>query len=58
MVRYVDNHTRDTYTLYSPDTKRVILTRNVKSEDWKMTDPEVTLKMFLKANKEGLVPDT
>ena len=36
---YVGNHTRDTYKLYNPDIKRVIMIRDVKWEGWKMTDP-------------------
>ena len=30
MVGYTYNNTRDTYKLYNPDTKRVIMTRGVK----------------------------
>ena len=56
MVGYADNHMRDTYKLYNPETKRVIITRDVKWVDWKMTDPADTLKMFCEANKEYLVP--
>ena len=56
MVGYSDNHMRDTYKLYNPETKRVIITRDVKWVDWKMTDPADTLKMFCEANKEYLVP--
>ena len=32
------------------------MTRDVKSADWKNTDPAETLKMFRKAEKEDLVP--
>ena len=46
MVRYADNHMRDTYKLYNPDTTRVIMTRDVKWADWKITDPTENLKMF------------
>ena len=41
--------------MYNP-TKRVIMTRDVKSADWKNTDPVETLKMFREAEKEYLVP--
>ena len=51
MVGYTDNHTRYTYKLYNPDTKRVILNRDVKWADWKMTDPAETLKLFHKEHK-------
>ena len=57
MVGYSDNHTRDTYKLYNPETKRVIMTRDVKWADCKMTNPAETLKMFCEADKEYLVPD-
>ena len=33
MVGYADNHTRDMYKLYNPETKIVIMTRDVKWED-------------------------
>ena len=46
MEGYADNHTKDTYTLYNSDTKRVIMTRYVQGVDWKMTDSVKTLKMF------------
>ena len=32
------------------------MNRDVKWEDWKMTDPAETLKMFREAEKEDLVP--
>ena len=50
------NHARDTYNLYNPDTKRVIMTRHDKWADWKMTDEADTLKMFREAHKEYFVP--
>ena len=46
MVGYKGNHTRDTYKLYNSDIKRVIMTRDVKWEEWKITYPEETLKIF------------
>ena len=58
MVVYSENHTRYMYKFYNPETKRVIMTRDVKWEDWKMTDPAETLKMFRKSEKEYLVPVT
>ena len=51
MVGYIENHIRDTYKLYNPDTKRVTMTRDVKWEDLKMTGPAENLKMSHKANK-------
>ena len=46
MVGYANNHTRDTYKLYNLETKRVIMPRDIKWEEWKMNDSEETLKMF------------
>ena len=46
MVLYAHNSTRDRYKLYNPETKIFIMTRDVKWEDWKMTNPEKTLNMF------------
>ena len=36
MVGYAKNNMRDTYKLYNTETKRVIITRDVKWEDWKI----------------------
>ena len=46
MIVYADNHTRNTYMSYNTEIKRVILTRDVKWEEWKMKYPAYTLKMF------------
>ena len=35
MVGYVENSTRDTHKLYNPETKRVIMTRDVNWAYWK-----------------------
>ena len=51
MMVYDGKHTRDTYKLYNPETKRVILTRDVKWADWKNTNPAETLNMFCEADK-------
>ena len=51
MVGYTDNNTKDTYKLYNPDTKRFIMTRDVKWADWTMPDTSDTLKMSHKAHK-------
>ena len=53
---YRENHTRDTYKLYNTETKRAIITWDIKWVDWKMTDPAETLKIFCEAHKEYLVP--
>ena len=56
MVGYAKNHMRDTYKLYNTETKRVIITRDVRCEYWKNTNPAETLKIFREAEKEYLVP--
>ena len=56
MVVYTDNNKRDAYKLYITDTKRVVICRDVKWADWKITDPTETLKMSRKAHKEYFVP--
>ena len=39
MVGYTDNQKRDTYRLYNPDTKRVVVSRYIRWEEYKTTDP-------------------
>ena len=56
MLGYAENHTKDMYKFYNTETKRVIMTWDVKWTDWKMTDPSETLKMFRDAHEEYLVP--
>ena len=56
VVEYSDNNTRDMYKLYNPETKRVIMTRDIKWTDWRMTDTEETLKIFCIEHEEDLVP--
>ena len=56
MIGYAYNHTRDTYMLYNPEIKRVIMTRNVKWEEWKMIYPEETLNVLYNYHEEYLVP--
>ena len=56
MVGYAENHTRDTFKLHNPETKRVIMTRVVNWVELKITDPAETLKTFRNSHKEGLVP--
>ena len=55
MLGYAENHTKDMYKFYNTETKRVIMTWDVKWTDWKMTDPSETLKMFRDAHEEYLV---
>ena len=34
-----DKNARETYNFYNPDTKRVIMIRYIKCEEWKITEP-------------------
>ena len=51
MVGYAENNTEDSYKFYNLETKIVIMPRDVKWADCKMTNPAETLKMFCKAEK-------
>ena len=46
MVGYADSHKGDTYKWRNPETKMVIMTRDIKWAEWKMTDPAETMNMF------------
>ena len=56
MVGYAKNNMRYTYKLYNPETKRVIMNRDVKWAIWKTTNTADTMKMYHEENKEYLVP--
>ena len=56
MVGYTENHTRDTHKLYNPETKKVILSRDTKWEEWENTDPSETMNIFRNLNGNYLVP--
>ena len=55
MVGYAYNHTRETYKFYNPETKRVVMTRDINWVEPKITDPAETMKMFRDLNKYDLV---
>ena len=55
MVGSSKTHTHDTYKLYNPETERVVMIREINQEEWKNTDPEKTMKMFLDLNENYLV---
>ena len=44
------------YQLYNSETKRVIMTRDVKWAEWKMIDPEKIVKILCNLHKEDFVP--
>ena len=56
VVGYADNHKMYTYKFYNTETKRIILTRDVKWAEWKMTDPAENVKMLRDSHKEDFVP--
>ena len=56
MVGYDDNYTRYTYKLYNPETKMVIMSRDIKWAEWKTKNPEETIKMFHNSNEDDIVP--
>ena len=58
MVVYSENHARDTYKLYNPETKRVIMSRDITWEERKKTDPAEIMKIFHDLNEKDLVPGT
>ena len=55
MVVYVKKHTRDTYKLCNPETKSVIMIRDIKWEEWKNNDPMEIMNIFLNLNENQLV---
>ena len=55
MVGCTDNHKRYTHKLYNPENKMVIISKDIKWQEWKTTYPEETMKMFHDSNKEDLV---
>ena len=57
MVGYADNHMRNTYKLYNPDTKRVTTKRDIQWTEWKITDVEETMSMLRDLKKEDLGPE-
>jgi len=56
MVGYGNNHSGDTYRLYNPSTKRIILSRDVTWSDWKVTDPTKDMNIFTQYDSTEKVP--
>ena len=56
MVGYGNNHSGDTYRLYNPSTKRIILSRDVTWSDWQVTDPTKDMNIFTKYDSTEKVP--
>ena len=56
MVGYGRNHSGDTYRLYNPATKRILLSRDVTWSDWKMTDPTKDMNIFAQYDSTVKVP--
>ena len=55
-VGYGRNHSGDTYRMYNPVTKRIILSRDVKWAEFKKIDPKENMDIFIKYNSTDTVP--
>ena len=56
MVGYAKSHSGDTYRMFNPATKRIILSRDVKWAEWKRTDPKSNMDVFVKYDSTDIVP--
>ena len=56
MVGYARNHTGDTYRMYNPGTKRIILSRDVTWGDWNRTDPRKNMDIYVTYDSTDTVP--
>ena len=56
MVGYGKNHSGDTYRLYNPSTRRIILSRDVTWSDWNVTDPTKNMNIFVQYDSTETVP--
>ena len=56
MVVYAKSHSGDTYRMFNPATKRIILSRDVKWAEWKRTDPKSNMDVFVKYDSTDIVP--
>jgi hypothetical protein len=45
-VGYADHHTPDTYRMYKPNTRTIILSRDVKWHDWVSYNPKSSLPLY------------
>ena len=46
MVGYADNHSADTYRMFNPSTKSILLSRDIKWADWHRPDPTADLPLY------------
>ena len=56
MAGYAKSHSGDTYRMFNPVTKRIILSRDVKWAEWKRTDPKSNMDVFVKYDSTDIVP--
>ena len=56
MVGYARNHAGDVYRLYNPNTKRILVSRDVTWADWKHTDPKANMDAFVQYDPVETVP--
>ena len=55
-VGYGSNHSGDTYRMYNPETKRTVLTRDVKWAEFKKIDPKDNMDAFIKYDSTDIIP--
>ena len=56
IVGYTKRYSGDTYRIFNPNTKRIILTRDIKWAKWKITDPKSNMDVFVKYDSSDIVP--
>ena len=56
MVRYVENHTHDTYKIYNPHKNRVIIILDIKWADWKETNTKEAKNILFTMDKQDILP--
>ena len=57
MIGYAKHHPADTYRLYDPQTRKVILSRDVAWEEWKRANPKRDLEVFNEDPTYGIEED-
>ena len=55
-VGYSTSHSGDTYRMYNPETKRIVLSRDVKWAEFRKIDPKENMDMFIKYDSTDVVP--
>ena len=55
-IGYGKHHSGDTYRMYNPGTKRIILSRDVKWAEFKRIDPKANMDVFVQYDATDTVP--